>query len=95
MFALADDRNSYRVRVVEVPDDEAKGADEHDLLELVFKYGQNDFQPQNIYSVSVGDIAVINGKYWMVMGTGWKELTKKEFDVLTPPTSDIGYGFKK
>lgn len=29
------------------------------LLDLIYKYGQNDFQPRNCRSVSVGDIIVI------------------------------------
>lgn len=91
------DKNSYRTRIVDIPDNEfEKAEDVNQGLELVFKYGQNDFQPQDIHSVSVGDVVeYFRHRYWMVMGTGWKKLTKREFDALTPPTSDVGYGFRK
>lgn len=33
------------------------------LLDLIFKYGQNDFQPSCVRSVSVGDIIVIRAQW--------------------------------
>lgn len=68
---------SYRsyLRIVNVPFDEVdttKGI--HHLLELVFKYGQNDFQPKNSPSVSVGDIAVVNDKYYLCEPFDWTEI---------------------
>jgi len=59
------------------------------LLSLVFKFGQNDFQPKHCYSVSVGDVAQIGSRYFMVMPIGWKELSKKKFDKLEVPTCGI------
>lgn len=94
MFAFADEGDRSRIRNVEIPIDPgikqnpiASKDELNSLLELVFKFGQNDFQPKPTPSVSVGDVAEINGRYWMVMSFGWKELTKKELDALKPPTS--------
>ena len=54
-----------RTREVEVPNDELTGSIEHDL-ELIFRYGQNDFQPiPGIYSVSVGDVVEYNDQLYM------------------------------
>ena len=96
MYAFADDKSMVdksMIRNVVVPDAELEQAkDVTDGLELVFHYGQNDFQQKNYSSVSVGDvIEYFKGRYWMVIVCGFKELSKEEFDNLTPPTSDIGY----
>lgn len=84
------------VRHVNIPDDEYAYADgiEEQVLDLVFKYGQNDFQQQKIYSVSVGDVIEMNNKFFMIMVTGFEELTKEQFENLKPPTSSMGYSFK-
>jgi len=55
------------------------------ILELIFHYGQNEFQPKNMPSVSVGD--VIQGgsqkpRYFEVAMAGFKEIPKKKFDKL-------------
>jgi hypothetical protein len=71
------------VRLVNVPDEEVsihlRGVDPYwfhnHVLERVFFYGQNDFQPQNICSVSVGDVAEGEGKYYLCATQGWKEIT--------------------
>lgn len=50
------------IRKVTIPDAEIGTDDQfnlttEDVLDLVFKWGQNDFQPQhNLPSVSVGDV---------------------------------------
>ena len=75
--------NDGVVRTVDVPDEETsptlQGVDpywfENHVLERVFYYGQNDFQPQNICSVSVGDVVEHEGKYFMCAVTGWIEIT--------------------
>jgi hypothetical protein len=100
MLAYAQDKNSVKIRNVEIPDKEyefAKAESVMNVLELVFKYGQNDFQPQNMQnmpSVSVGDVVgCYDGQYWMVMGTGWKGLSKEEFDKVPVPSSMYAYEF--
>lgn len=55
------------IRVVEIPVTEKWGSDS-ELLGLVFKWGQNDFQPKPMPSVSVGDaICLPGGKYRVLM----------------------------
>ncbi len=100
MFAFADEGDRSKVRPVEVPIAPGKqnpisSQDElSSLLELVFKYGQNDFQPKQFPSVSVGDVADINGRYFMVMVAGWKELSKEEFDKMPVPSTMYAYGLR-
>lgn len=62
-----------RVRVVEIPDDRLFDSVDHDL-ELIFMYGQNDFQPQNMCSVSVGDMVEYKGKLYTCAPNGWDEV---------------------
>lgn len=87
-----------KIREIDIPDaevQEVKG-DQHTILELAFRYGQNDFQPRRHPSVSVGDIIQLGEKYFMVMGAGWSEMSKEQLDTfikMKTPTSDIGYGF--
>jgi len=53
------------------PDEDALGR----LLELAFYYGQNDFQPLPIRSLSVGDVVELNdGSLHRVLGIGWESL---------------------
>jgi len=60
------------VRMVEVPDSPKAGKS---LLDLAFHYGQNDFQPQRVRSVSVGDvIEVREGEQFVVAPFGFKRL---------------------
>ena len=53
-------------------------------LEEIFKMGQNDFQPQPMPSLSVGDVVEWEPgrykKYWLIMGIGWKNLNEEEFE---------------
>lgn len=81
---------SYRVRItsyepprtrgVEVPNDELTGSIEHDL-ELIFRYGQNDFQPiPGIYSASVGDVVEYNDQLYMVKALGFKQISLLEYE---------------
>ena len=78
---LAFYENKGTIRHVEIPDYKDE-RDKQDILDLVFQYGQNDFQPQNIYSVSVGDVIELDDEYWMVAPLGFKEITKEKFDSL-------------
>jgi len=86
MLAFSEDKN--RIREVTIPD---TYEDTNKLLDLVFKFGQNDFQPQKIYSVSCGDVVEYKNKYYMVCSVGFKKITKEQFDNLTPPTSFLAF----
>jgi hypothetical protein len=47
-------------------------------LDAVFYYGQNDFQPQQHPSVSMGDVIELNGKLFVIQAVGFKEITKEQ-----------------
>jgi len=40
-------------------------------LENIFKLGQNDFQPRDVRSMSVGDITIYANKIYLCEGVGW------------------------
>lgn len=65
-----------KIRVVEIPD----STPEINILEEVFYWGQNDFQPvEGCYSVSVGDIICLNDKKVIVLGVGFKEICDEQY----------------
>lgn len=51
------------------------------FLEIVWKYGQNDFQAQGLPSMSVGDVVEIDSRYWMAVSAGFKELSPVQYDL--------------
>lgn len=65
------------IREVEVPNDFAELSGDA-LLEQIFYFGQNDFQPQQRPSVSVGDVIELDSKYYLVKPMGFKEITLKQ-----------------
>ena len=66
------------IRMVEVPDDRWTDNNEKNL-DIVFQYGQNDFQPQNHPSVSVGDIIELDNQFFMVRPIGFLGLTHDQY----------------
>ena len=50
-----------------------------DTLSRIFVYGQNDLQPQNMPSVSAGDVIEYKG-YWLISPVGYKELSPEQFN---------------
>ena len=76
------------VRKVNVPDDDLFEIDleqkrtYEQILNLVFRYGQNEIQPQPMPSVSVGDTAVLWKRYFMCTPVGWKKIKKEEFEAM-------------
>jgi hypothetical protein len=64
------------VRVVDVPKAEVEEAGEvtEHVLELVFRYGQNDFQPKHFPSVSVGDVIRYGGARYRIAPFGFEEV---------------------
>ena len=96
MFAFMANRDTIREVAIPVYGELLEMIDRdqdalNEILDNVFKYGQNDFQEQDKPSVSVGDIIQLKDRYFMVMGVGFKEISKKEFDSLIPPTSEYVY----
>ena len=76
------------IRRVEIPNDRAsvtlRGVPFEStpkILGLTFEFGQNDFQPQDMPSVSVGDIIRVKGKRFAVLPIGFKEIAAN----FTPP----------
>ena len=67
------------VRKVNVPD-EFCNSEEIKLLDAVFHYGQNDFQPQNHPSVSAGDVIRWKGENHLVAGMGFRKLTDDQLE---------------
>ena len=67
------------IRTVNVPED-ISGLSQDDILELIFYWGQNDFQSQQCHSVSVGDVIELDGKFFLVSGVGFQELSATEFE---------------
>lgn len=64
------------LRPVDVPDDELTG-DLNADLELVFHYGQNDFQSLPYPSVSINDVIHYDGKKYKVDFMGFSEVEWK------------------
>jgi hypothetical protein len=49
-------------------------------LGLIFQYGQNDVQPiKGCCSVSMGDVIEMDGKHWLILPVGFKELNAEEY----------------
>jgi len=68
-------KNSEYVRQVNVPDQAIKESYSVDnTLELIFEYGQNDFQPQDSPSVSTGDIILYEKDLYLILPIGYKKL---------------------
>jgi hypothetical protein len=66
-------------------------------LEQIYKYGQNDFQPQQLPSVSVGDVVQFENKLFVALPVGFKEVTIEEFNecVEVPQRERSFYWYKK
>lgn len=66
------------IRMVEVSDD-LWTDDVQKNLDLVFQYGQNDFQPKNHPSVSVGDIVELDNQFYLIRPIGFMGLTRDQY----------------
>lgn len=82
MFAFA----NGAIRWVEIPQDVVPVLHTaKDWLEMVFHYGQNDFQPQPMPSVSMGDVVELHKDgqtFWRCEACGWKPVSKADFDLM-------------
>lgn len=79
------------IRTVVIPDDEWRDACETDAanrsglpdaaLEKIYHYGQNDFQPVHARaSVSVGDVATVDGKCFRVDSVGFSAMNAADME---------------
>ncbi len=74
--------NWGEIRNVEVPGNlVTDNTDE--MLEHIFHYGQNDFQPVQHPSVSMGDIIRLQEKRYLVCDFGFRPLTPVEYSCYT------------
>lgn len=68
-------RKKIFTRKVTIPGEEVGDPDNiENILDLVFRYGQNEHQPQTVPSVSVGDIIHYQGRRWRIEMVGFQEL---------------------
>ena len=70
-FRRPGDKPEYRE--VEIPDTEFTGEQGQDLSK-VFYYGQNDFQPRDQRSVSVGDVIIYGDNNYRVESSGFSRV---------------------
>jgi hypothetical protein len=73
--------NPGEIRIVDVPENRFIMEDYHDkrvsldeCLQIIFYYGQNDFQPRKHPSVSVGDVIEFDNKKYRVEMIGFSEV---------------------
>jgi hypothetical protein len=70
---------TMKSRFVDVPEAELSVASSLNCeLDLIYHYGQNDFRPQKMRSVSVGDIIFLADSQYRVESTGFKFLDGAE-----------------
>ena len=80
---LGESARSIWVRTIDINEDETPAPhDDGELLDLAFRYGQNDFQPRMAPSLSRGDLVILGGAdgrrvYRCILG-GWGERERHE-----------------
>jgi hypothetical protein len=80
-----------KIRIVEIPRNPHQTDLVIPILSEIFKYGQNEFQPNpERCSVSVGDVINLFNKRWLVMPKGFRELKKGQ----RPPPMEELYGLR-
>lgn len=64
-----------RTRKVDVPLEELKGCeDDLQILNVIYRLGQNDFQPRPMPSVSAGDVINLRGSLYLVASIGFEKI---------------------
>ena len=67
----------YRIREVHCPAVTSDvGID--NILNEIWVQGQNDIQPQKCCSVSVGDVAEVNDRFYVILMTGFLPLNARQ-----------------
>jgi len=77
MLAFGEDN---QLREVDVPLNEISELNESQILDVVYRLGQNDFQAKPCPSVSVGDVIHLNDKLFIVCNMGFKDITKEQLE---------------
>jgi hypothetical protein len=77
-------RQPNQIRTIDIPGEEIRESTKKfpslklAIAEAAFKYGQNDFQPKNVRSLSVGDVVIIDKNIFAIVDTvGFVFTTKK------------------
>jgi len=79
-----------QIRIVTVPNDELKKITKLvRKLDLIFKYGQNDFQPKRLPSVSMGDVIQFERNRYLIRALGFRKLKPGEFTKTQPKLRDV------
>jgi hypothetical protein len=65
------------IRWVDVPDEQLSNNISKDL-DIVFYWGQNEYQPQEIPSLSVGDLIVYKNNVYLVETSGFTNVVTGE-----------------
>ena len=90
--------NKYKVELLAFGDEEEirevsipEGVEES--LDNVYHYGQNDVQPLQHPSVSVGDVINMNGRKFVIMAFGFRDLSEDEYEkyLATPRRNRIPF----
>ena len=82
MWAFTESKDDLKKRTVEIPSHDIrefnKGNTFH-KLGMIYYYGQNDFQPRECPSVSMGDVIELDNELWLVKASGFRKLMLDEF----------------
>jgi len=91
---LAFDRKES-FRPVTIPDEKMLTflltLDKEVILDSIFYYGQNDFQSQQMPSVSAGDVIFLDDEIFMIMAFGFKKITPLEYAQYVKMSPDDRY----
>ena len=74
--------NNGKTRKVDVPNKEITKNNLTNSLNEIYYFGQNDFQPKNSPSVSVGDVILYNDEKHIVKNFGFEKITEEFFNIL-------------
>lgn len=77
------------IRKVNVPRKHLMHSTKRQQLDQIFRFGQNDFQPQELPSVSMGDVIRFKGERYMVLSIGFKKLKPNEYLLTRPKLEDV------
>ena len=70
-----------RLQPVNVPNNELANRTTEQVLERVYVWGQNDFQPvPECCSVSIGDVALYHGRFWILRSYEWVEICPADLE---------------
>jgi len=79
VFLTAFKRYGHQIRQVEVPKEECVGNTDF-VLNNIFRYGQNEIQPQQIRSVSAGDAIEYKKKLYLILMAGFCKISKIQLE---------------